>query len=652
VYIITKEERDDFLKLPSDEARDKFISDFWEIRNPSPGSPSNAYKDEIYRRIAFANARFGIGSGEEGWRTDRGRTYITLGEPQQKEVFRNSANLFPFEIWFYAGTTPSLPRAFYVLFYQREGGGDYRYYSPYLDGPDKLVTGVEAINSPGAALKLILDSVGSEAARITLSLLPGEPVDLSNPKPGLESDILLQKIKGWANLPENRSDILRRRMLRESVSSRMVLQGRNLDILTLPIRDSRGLTRLDYAIRLHNPSDFSLTTEDSGRYTYAAEVRVRVFGPNNRLLFTQQKSVSGSMDKRKFDSIKDHPFGYQGTLPLAPGKYRLDFQFTDWSKKVSFQTERDVTIPEPNDQGFVIPGILLFANAEEVDDPVLRNLTPFTMGGVRFTPLGGAPSSINAEAPLQTVYQIWGPARDPRTYVGRKLEVQYSMGRPAVPGSVQTVKDEVNLEQFDATGSLVNGKKLQLDDKSLGNYMLTVTTTESATKQTAYATVSFKALGEGAPQPPWEVDEPEIGKDAETGVLDQQRGLCFLAQGHADEGRRWLRNALKLNPANDPAREALVAEYFTRHDYPAVVALYADAALTEHTDSQTIIRIAASLQKTGEPQKAVSLLERTVDSRPQEGPLYLALAEIYKQQGNLSKATELERKGRSYLGSN
>src|SRR5258708_16244906 len=70
-YIITKDERDIFLKLTTDEAREKFIETFWEIRNPSPRSPANSYKDEIYQRIPFADTRFGIGSGAEGVRTDR-----------------------------------------------------------------------------------------------------------------------------------------------------------------------------------------------------------------------------------------------------------------------------------------------------------------------------------------------------------------------------------------------------------------------------------------------------------------------------------------------------------------------------------------------------------------------------------------------------
>src|SRR6266850_658849 len=223
--IITKDERDAFLKLTTDEAREKFIESFWEIRNPSPGSPTNTYKDEIYQRIAFADARFGIGSGVEGWRTDRGRTYITLGPPQQKQVLRNSANLYPVEIWFYGGANPALPPFFYVMFYQREGSGDYRFYSPYTDGPDKLTTGVAAINSRSAALRMIHNSAGPEVARISLSLLPDEPVDETTGIVSLQSDILLNSIKNLANLPSNRDDILRRRTNRESDTSRLVQES-------------------------------------------------------------------------------------------------------------------------------------------------------------------------------------------------------------------------------------------------------------------------------------------------------------------------------------------------------------------------------------------------------------------------------------------
>src|SRR5882724_8405392 len=373
VYLINKEERDAFRRLATNEARDKFIEDFWEVRNPNPGSPTISYRDEIYQRIAFADARFSIGSGMEGWRTDRGRTYITLGPPQQKQVFRNSGNLYPIEIWFYGGANSALPPFFYVMFYQREGSGDYRFYSPYTDGPDKLSTGVEAINSRAAALRMIRDSAGPEVARISLTLLPDEPVDEATGIVSLESDILLNSIRNLANLPVNRDDILRRRANREAVTSRLVLEGRNLDIVTFPARDSRGLTRLDYALRLHSPNDLSMAEERDGRYSYSVEIRVRVLSAENKLIFTQQKTLADAITKKRFDSIKDRVFGYEGTLPLPPGKYHIEFQFTDWSKKAAFHTVREISIPVPSKDSLVVPAVMPFLSAENAD-PGLADL--------------------------------------------------------------------------------------------------------------------------------------------------------------------------------------------------------------------------------------------------------------------------------------
>src|SRR5260370_24078432 len=385
-YIITKDERDAFLKLTTDDAREKFIETFWEIRNPTPGSPANSYKDEIYQRIAFADARFGIGSGGEGWRTDRGRTYITLGPPQQKQVLRNSANLYPIEIWFYGGANSALPPFFYVMFYQRDGGGDYRFYSPYTAGPDKPGTGVEAINSRLTALRLIRNSAGPEGARISLSLLPDEPVDETTGIVSLQADILLNSIKNLANLPANRDDILRRRNNREAITSRLVLEGRNLDIVTFPARDSRRLTRLEYALRLHNPSDLSMAEEKDGRYSYSVEVRVRVFSSENKLIFTQQKSVTDSITKKSLDTIKDRVFGYEGPLPLPPGKYRLEFQFTDWSKKAAYHTARELVVPIPEKDGMLEPRVLQFSTPERPHPPPPA-LTPTPIPPPPFTPL-------------------------------------------------------------------------------------------------------------------------------------------------------------------------------------------------------------------------------------------------------------------------
>lgn len=644
-YIITKDEKDAFLHLTTNEARDKFIEEFWEIRNPNPGSPSNSYKDEIYQRIAFADARFGIGSGEEGWRTDRGRTYITLGPPQQKQVLRNSGNLYPIEIWFYSSPNPALPPFFYVMFYQREGSGDYRFYSPYMDGPDKLATGVEAINSRAAALKMIQESAGPEVAHVALTLLPDEPVDESTGTASLESDVLLNSIKNLPNLPINRDEILRRRTLKEDVSSRLLLEGRNLDIVTFPARDSHGLTRLDYALGLHNPKDLSLSAESDGRFMYAVEVRVAVLGKDNQVIFTQEKKLTDSLTRAHFEEVKDKVFRYEGSLPLPPGKYHLDFQFTDWTQKAAYHVTREVEIPAPPKEGLIVPSVLAFSSAENAD-PGLADVTPFTVGGVQFTPLSDKNPTFGPGTSLQVMYQIWAPAKDPRQNVGKKLEVQYALGRPAAPGSAKEIKEEVGMDQFDPTGSLVTGKKLQLDESS-GNYILTVSANSPETKQSAFGILNFRILDAPSGPKPWDVVEPGILQDSEKGVLDRQRGLCYWALGQFDEARVWFRRALQLDHSNEIARARLVDAYYAKKDYSAVVSLYSDAGVTEHTDSETLLRIATSLAKCGKTPQAISLLESAVQLRPEEGPLYLALAQYYSGIGRTAKAAELTQKAKS-----
>jgi GWxTD domain-containing protein len=72
-YIISSDERKNFLSLTTDAERDSFIESFWRVRNPEPGSETNTYKEEHYRRLAYANETFGDPRYEDGWRTERGR---------------------------------------------------------------------------------------------------------------------------------------------------------------------------------------------------------------------------------------------------------------------------------------------------------------------------------------------------------------------------------------------------------------------------------------------------------------------------------------------------------------------------------------------------------------------------------------------------
>lgn len=127
VYIISPKEKAVFLQLSNDREREMFIEAFWKARDTEPSTPQNEAKDEHYRRIKYANDNFGRGLDAGGWRSDRGRIYITLGEPKQIEKYENLSNVYPMLVWFYSGlTTASLPSSFNVVFYKPNDSGDYK----------------------------------------------------------------------------------------------------------------------------------------------------------------------------------------------------------------------------------------------------------------------------------------------------------------------------------------------------------------------------------------------------------------------------------------------------------------------------------------------------------------------------------------------
>ncbi len=83
VYIITDEEKKSFHSLATDDEREQFVEQFWLRRDPTPDTEENEYREEHYRRIAYANERFA--SGIPGWKTDRGKIYIEYGPADEVE---------------------------------------------------------------------------------------------------------------------------------------------------------------------------------------------------------------------------------------------------------------------------------------------------------------------------------------------------------------------------------------------------------------------------------------------------------------------------------------------------------------------------------------------------------------------------------------
>src|ERR1700724_3055144 len=112
VYIISPEERNAFGQLATNEEREQFIEQFWLRRSTNPDLPDNEFKEEHYRRIAYANEHYA--SGIPGWKTDRGHMYIVWGPPDEidshptggtydrpQEEGGGSTPKYPWETWRY-----------------------------------------------------------------------------------------------------------------------------------------------------------------------------------------------------------------------------------------------------------------------------------------------------------------------------------------------------------------------------------------------------------------------------------------------------------------------------------------------------------------------------------------------------------------------
>jgi GWxTD domain-containing protein len=156
-YIITPDEQKAYKKLTTDEERENFIENFWRRRDPDPDTEENEYRDEYFERIAYANEHYA--SGIPGWKTDRGRIYITFGKPDSVESHPSggsydrqsyegggSTTTYPFETWFYRHLD-NVGDGVEVEFVDPTGTGEYR-IARNADEKDAL------LQIPGAGLTL------------------------------------------------------------------------------------------------------------------------------------------------------------------------------------------------------------------------------------------------------------------------------------------------------------------------------------------------------------------------------------------------------------------------------------------------------------------------------------------------------------------
>jgi GWxTD domain-containing protein len=647
-YIITKEERKAFLDLGADADRDQFIEHFWAIRNPTPGSPDNVYRTEHYRRIAYANQFFGHISHSEGWRTDMGRMYITLGEPAQRQKLLGLQKITPMEIWFYSNANPALPPFFYVIFYQRDPTDEFRIYHPYSDGPERLITAVAGPTRQNA-LKILTDDAGRDVARETLSLLPDEPVDINGGTISLSSDIMLGTINDLPNNPLSKEDLNNHRRLLEDVKSHVVLGEEFLDVLTVPLRDPNGNVNLHYLLRLKKPEDFTVGQSAKEGYYYSILVSAKVQNADGKLIFSDDKKVSRALSLAEFEDIKGKIFGYEGLLPLPPGKYKLDFELTNQLARLAYHRTVEVTIPAIPASGLTVSNIVTFFSARTVDQRA-HATQPFTGAGVKFIPRAGNELQLTQGEPLRFFYQVWAPSLLNSANSGKikpdgKIEIEYVYGRMEAQDS-KTISDQLPLDQLDKGGSVINGKQILTADLPPGHYRLVMALRDPETQAKIYGSLNFSISELTTATPSWDVT---AGDTAPSGEAEWQRALCYFAEGEKVPATDWFRLAYSKDLGNERFRDKLIELYFGQQEFAKAVEIYGQGGVGDATDEQTIVRLAESFSRLGNLPKAITVMESGIALNPKSATLQLGLSEYYRKAGNFEKADAAAQRGRQLM---
>ena len=341
VYIITSVEKNVFLKLPTDRERDAFIEAFWKHRDPTPDSGTNEFKIEHYRRIAYAVKSLGLETPVPGWKTDRGRIYIILGEPTDIERFQGKREIYNCEAWFYQGKEEmGLPPALYLLFFQQSGVGAYRLYSPASDGPMALIANYTDNGANYASSYKALAAIDAHLASVSLSLIPGEQSENSG-RPSLVSDMMIQRIQA---APQKLvRDTYAQKFLdyKDRVDVEYTANYLESDVLLKVVQDPSGISFVHYSLE---PQRLSVNGFQGKYYTTLALNGI-ISTPEGKRVYQFDKKAEIEMTQAEMTERKSRPFNIHDLFPLVPGDYVFSILLKNEVSKEFTSFESRVRVP-------------------------------------------------------------------------------------------------------------------------------------------------------------------------------------------------------------------------------------------------------------------------------------------------------------------
>jgi len=455
VFIISPAEKDVFGKLTTNRDRDLFIEEFWKQRDPTPGTPQNEFRDEHYRRIIYANERFGGEGSIAGWKTERGRILTTLGPPLEFQKYENP-DICPVEIWYYLrDIRPERLTLFRLLFFEAYGAGEYKLYNPVSDGPKSLVPFPERWKGGSAG-------VAAESARADIPL-PAEwtAADIKAHKVlagSVTGELAEASISSYPG-SHDPGDALRFAALLAEIE--LSLRKRIDDGYAAEFLSRRSGGGVNYSVhRMDNRSRLNVLQDPSGRflanYIIAPEIltfdyfqdryfaglrtQIRVTDAAGTVVFRDDRFSPIELTRDELKTLAENSLELYGDFPLAAGIYTLSLVLENTVSKEFTSTENTISVPD----GRLLRMSPLVLAGNVVKDASEGSGRAFQVGTIQLYP--SVNNTFQAKDRLILFFQVYGLT--PELVEQGRLEYSLMSGEKLLKTSGRNVRDSANRRDF------------------------------------------------------------------------------------------------------------------------------------------------------------------------------------------------------------
>ena len=488
VYIISPEERHSFLQLSTNEEREQFIEAFWQRRNPDPDSAENTFKEEHYRRIAYANEHYA--SGIPGWKTDRGKIYIMWGPPDEVDAHPTGGNwdrpmdqgggsttTYPYEDWRYRyleGT--GLGENVELEFVDPTSTGEYHLT---MDPSEKDAL----LMVPGAGLTLA-ESMGTADKSSRFTNTDGTHMAENQPGQGGQSASMneFSRLELYASImkppPVKFKDleaVVTSRLVRDQVKFDYHYDFLRItsDTVLVPITIQVPVRQLTFqekdGVDTANMNLFARVTSLSGRIVQTFEETLRTDFPASLL--------QGSIGTSRI---------YQKAVPLSPGLYRLDIVIKDVNSGNVGVVNTRLPVPRFEDDQLSTSSLILADDIQRVSIKDI-GLGQFVLGDMKVRPR--MDQAFTPDDRMGIFLQVYNLKVDDKTHKA-DASIEYRVLKDQ--GTEPLLKFNLPSDKVPEHGEeMTLANTITLGSLAPGKYKLQIAVTDNLAKQTITPTTDF-----------------------------------------------------------------------------------------------------------------------------------------------------------------